>query len=273
MKRQAVLPVLTGIAYFGLFLYLSVYDLPFSGYLTAREIRALVISGARIGPLPAFFIPAWCLRALYPDKSGSILIRLTEAGLCIACGWTLVDFESWILSEILLTAGTSLLFYGLLSILPLPQLTERRKKILWLGIVITAGSFFTVQLMKCLWGRPRFVAILQEGATFREWFHIAGFALRRDFYRSFPSGHTVSASAIFFITFLPDLFEDLPQKPWIYWTASFLFTFLVALSRIMAGMHFITDVMAGFGVYMIWYLALVIRFQIRENEGAAGGNK
>ena len=74
---------------------------------------------------------------------------------------------------------------------------------------------------------------------------------------------------MFFITFLPDLFPDLPQKPWIYWTISFLFTVFVAFSRIMAGMHFISDVMAAFGVYMIWYLVLTVRFQITEerNEG------
>jgi membrane-associated phospholipid phosphatase len=269
MKRRIVLPVLTGIAYFCLFLMAAKYDMPLSKHLTARQISAVVLTGARIGPLPVFFTPAWCLRALFPKPQKQILFRLIEAALCITCGWNLIEPKTFILSEILSVAGASLLFYGLLEILPLPELTERRRKLLWLGIVITTGAFLSVQLMKCIWGRPRFIAILQEGASFREWFHIAGFAFRKDFYRSFPSGHTVSAAAMFFITFLPDLFPDLPQKPWIYWTISFLFTVFVAFSRIMAGMHFISDVMAAFGVYMIWYLVLTIRFQITEerNEG------
>lgn len=266
MKRRIVLPVLTVIAYFCLFLAAAQYDMPLSQYLTARQMAAVVLTGARIGPLPVFFTPAWCLRALSPKPQKQILFRLIEAALCITCGWTLIDPKSLLLSEILSTAGASLLFYALLEILPLPELTERRKKLLWLGIVITTGAFLSVQLMKCIWGRPRFIAVLQEGASFREWFHIAGFAFRRDYYRSFPSGHTVSAAALFFITFLPELFPDLPQKPWIYWIVSFLFTVFVAFSRIMAGMHFISDVMAAFGIYMVWYLALTVWFQTTEER-------
>ena len=254
-----------GIAYIALFLALSRYDLHVSEYLTEREISLIVFAGERFGPAPVYLIPAWCLRALSAQKQTKTGYILIEAVLCIWAGWLAVYPESYSLSVILIILVIAALVFGLVYALPLPELTPRNRKILQLGLMITAGAFFTVQFMKFLWGRPRYVAILNENADFAEWFRIAGFALREDYYKSFPSGHTVSASAIFFITFLPDLFPSLTQKPWIWWGISFLYTFAVAFSRIMAGMHFVTDVMAAFGVYMMWYLVLTIRFDRQEH--------
>ena len=105
MKRRIVLPVLTVIAYFCLFLMAAKYDMPLSEHLTARQISAVVLTGARIGPLPVFFAPAWCLRALFPKPQKQILFRLIEAALCITCGWNLIDPEQFILSEILSSAA------------------------------------------------------------------------------------------------------------------------------------------------------------------------
>ena len=266
MKRKVLLILCAGIAYIALFLALSRYDLHVSEYLTEREISLIVLAGERFGPAPVCVIPAWCLRALSSERKKKTTYILAEAVLCIYAGWLAVYPESYGLPVILMILVIAALVFGLIYALPLPELTPRNKKILQLGLMITAGSFFTVQLMKFLWGRPRYVAILNDGADFAEWFRIEGLALRDDYYKSFPSGHTVSASAIFFITYLPDLFPSLPQKPWIWWGISFLFTFAVAFSRVMAGMHFVTDVMAAFGVYMMWYLVLALRFERQEDR-------
>ena len=266
MKRKVLLILCAGIAYIALFHALSRYDLHVSEYLTEREISLIVFTGERFGPAPVYLIPAWCLRALSSEKQTKTGYILIEAVLCIWAGWLAVYPKSYDLSVILIILVIAALVFGLVYALPLPELTPRNRKILRLGLMITAGSFFTVQFMKFLWGRPRYVAIQNEGVDFAEWFQIAGFALRDDYYKSFPSGHTVSASAIFFLTYLPDLFPELPQKPWIWWGTAFLYTFAVAFSRIMASMHFVSDVMAAFGVYMMWYLVLSLRFEQEENR-------
>ena len=266
MKRKILLILSAGIAYIALFLMLSQYDLHVSRYLTEREISLIVFAGERFGPMPVYLIPAWCLRALSSETKTKTLYMLAEAALCIAAGWVAVYPELYSLTEVLMILFIAALAFGLVCILPLPELSPRSRKILRLGIMITAGSFFTVQFMKLLWGRPRYVAILNDGADFAEWFRIAGFALREDYYKSFPSGHTVSAAALFFITYLPDLFPSLPQKPWIWWGTAFLYTFAVAFSRIMASMHFVSDVMAAFGVYMMWYLVFSLRFEQEESR-------
>lgn len=263
MKKNRFTPLLIGFVYLTVFLLLSEYDFQISDFLTDYEVRAIVLLGARIGPLPAMLVPAYCFRTL-DEWEDNRIFQLGSIGCALGGAFMAVvpDFSSMLDLLLLIIVWAGL--FAFVRWLPIPDESERHRRVLYLGILITAVSFLLVQVMKFTWGRPRFVAVVNEGADFTEWFRIAGFALRDDYYRSFPSGHTVSASAIFFIVFLPDLFPSLEDHRTACWVIAITYTAFVAFTRIMAGMHFVSDVMAACGVYLLTY---AVTMKIAEKKG------
>ena len=73
-------------------------------------------------------------------------------------------------------------------------------------------------------------------------------------FKSFPSGHTVAAATSFGLIILPDMFTKLNNKKikWLFWVIPIVYTILVAISRIVAAAHYLSDVtfggFIGFGV-------------------------
>ena len=65
--------------------------------------------------------------------------------------------------------------------------------------------------------------------------------------KSFPSGHTFSAAVIYSLLCLPSLFDKL-NKPWIkalFYVGTIGYTAFVAISRILVGAHYMSDVLMG----------------------------
>ncbi len=59
-----------------------------------------------------------------------------------------------------------------------------------------------------------------------------------DAYKSFPSGHTRSAAATFYLAAMADVLGINKKKKAALWCFAAAFTCAVALSRIMVGAHF-----------------------------------
>lgn len=235
------------------FVLASRYDMAVSSALTDSGLDFIVYLGDRLGFLPAFLVPAWCIMAMGEIKEPKWAYRFVSVGFCACAAYIMVKPDLGSMSGMMLLIVTWALFYMIINAIPNPECTDRNITLMRLGILITFSTFITVQFLKMLWGRPRFIAIQGGEADFAEWFRIAGLAWRDDYYRSFPSGHTAGAASIFFITFLPEMYPALPQKKWAYWVFSVLYTLFVAVSRIIAGMHFISDVTAGCAIYLIWH--------------------
>lgn len=68
-----------------------------------------------------------------------------------------------------------------------------------------------------------------------------------DAFKSFPSGHTCAAGSVYCIMLLPDIFEFKKDKvkTGLCWGLPVLLVALVAISRIMVGAHYLTDVTMG----------------------------
>lgn len=132
----------------------------------------------------------------------------------------------------------------------------------WAIVILVASALSNgiVQGLKLFWGRMRYCAmnVLNNFDDYSPWYVIHGkrtiseqqvlLGLLKDSYNSFPSGHTCAATSSFLLICLPALF-----KKWnTTWGKLFCFgipsiyTFLVALSRIMCGAHFLTDVLFSF---------------------------
>ena len=120
-----------------------------------------------------------------------------------------------------------------------------------------ALSSLIVTLLKGPFGRPRFRAMNYAGdfSYYTRWYVLNGQPdkdwMRETFYstdscKSFPSGHTQSAAIIYCIVMLKDAFGITSKKKIaLLWGSATVWTGLVALSRIMVGAHFFSDVLVG----------------------------
>ena len=253
-KRYLVLAM---AVYFILMVVLSRYDLDFSVRMTDGASALLIEAGRRIGPLPALLIPAFSLYTLGEFMKQPPL-KVLSALLCAGAGYSIT---LPLLNEpvsVVLCLMFSVLIYNCLRMLPLPEDTKKNRTILWIGVFCVAFGFLLIQLMKYIWGRPRYKAIVLEDAEFRTWLYIEGFEIRNDLYRSFPSAHAFCSAASFLLVFLPDLYPDESFRRSLCVLTAVLFTGFTMLSRIIASMHFISDVMAGTGLFLLTFLIAVL---------------
>lgn len=126
-------------------------------------------------------------------------------------------------------------------------------------LIISAISNAFVQGLKLFWGRTRFRAMNymgdEEFTHYTNWFNInkdkfatvEEVAYQKDFYRSFPSGHSCAGASAFLLVLLPCIIKKANTPGWkiTFMTFASVYTFLVMLSRIVAGAHFFTDVFVG----------------------------
>ncbi|NCB48159.1 MAG: phosphatase PAP2 family protein [Clostridia bacterium] len=127
-----------------------------------------------------------------------------------------------------------------------------------LAVLIVAGiSNGIVQGSKLIFDRTRYRAMIYEGYTnfeyYTNWFIIntnkfsSTSTFYSDFFKSFPSGHTCAAASTFLLILLPNFLQKVDTKKWKVFFYSFasIYTLIVALSRLIGGAHFFTDVFIG----------------------------
>ena len=137
----------------------------------------------------------------------------------------------------------------------------------WAIVVIVSAIIANgiVQGIKLFWGRMRYRAMNLIGDTsgFTPWYSINGkpaltdeqllLGLTSDSFKSFPSGHTCAAASLFCLICLPSVLDKYSNKTSkiLCWTIPTVYTIIVALTRIMCGAHFFTDVLIGGSVCFI----------------------
>jgi membrane-associated phospholipid phosphatase len=183
------------------------------------------------------------------------------------------------------------------------------KKLLWFALFYLFIAVFVngvIMGMKELWARERFrvmVGALDRSAVpngnyqgFTPWYLPQGFADRApayvvsmenidttvfghtgDAFKSFPSGHSGAAAAIMALIILPDIFPKTlgGWKKKLLWIFPLAYIGAVALSRIIVGAHYLSDVTfggfigIGFAVLMRWVLISGVKNLNQEPEAVA----
>ncbi len=121
------------------------------------------------------------------------------------------------------------------------------KRPLFTAAVIGAGvmtaQLLTVDIMKNLWGRVRFRDLLSLGSCdgFTAWFVING----KNGNKSFPSGHTAGAGMSYLLMLLPFIDKKREKYRAVYFWCPFIYTSAVALTRLVMGAHYLSDVTVG----------------------------
>ncbi|WP_189007918.1 phosphatase PAP2 family protein [Deinococcus roseus] len=143
------------------------------------------------------------------------------------------------LDRVAVTASTvgSVYVMGGFTLLLVFVLWEKNRRISFYFLLSTLGAAVINSASKLVFGRPRphlWEWIVQEQA------------------QSFPSGHAMYAAAV--ATALVCMLWHTRYR-WPMVVLGGLFTFLVGLSRMYLGVHYPTDVLAGWAAGMAWSLA------------------
>jgi len=131
---------------------------------------------------------------------------------------------------------------------------RRQSHALALVVVSTAGGFFLAQALKLVFARPRPDLVPHLAVVYSS---------------SFPSGHSMF-SAVVYLTLgalLSQLVEERTLKAYFLGVACFL-TFLVGLSRVYLGVHYPTDVLAGWAAGLAWALMCWMAASYLQRRGA-----
>jgi undecaprenyl-diphosphatase len=133
-------------------------------------------------------------------------------------------------------------------------LSGRRRDAVHLGVGVVAGTILS-NLLKIGFNRPRpSIASVPEV-----------------FSASFPSGHaTMSAVVYLTLAVMLALHEDNKALRGLYLIAAVVLTFVVGLSRIYLGVHYPTDVLAGWCLGTAWAIACAVVSEWWRNRSANG---
>lgn len=140
--------------------------------------------------------------------------------------------------------GTGLTFLYLGSLIKIPE--ELKKTLVIISIAGFAVNFVQLELIetiKMFWGRVRFRDMITEPdyASFTAWFRPNGI----NGHKSFPSGHTASASMSYLMMLLPFTTKRWKNNELICFIIPFIYTSAVAFTRLVMGAHFLSDVTVG----------------------------
>lgn len=103
---------------------------------------------------------------------------------------------------------------------------------------IAVSVLVIINIMKFIWGRPRFYNLNDVDTFYSPWYLPQWFSGNR----SFPSGHTANATTTFMLSiYFPK------QRKWLCPLLA-LWIAVIAVSRVFAGAHFVTDVLFGCAV-------------------------
>lgn len=132
-------------------------------------------------------------------------------------------------------------------------LITRNRRAMWLVIVATGGGLLISSVLKYLIERPR---------------PELGSQLSNVYTTSFPSGHSMM-SAVVYLT-LGSLLANVVKRRRLklyFLAVALLATFLVGVSRVYMGVHWPTDVLAGWTAGLVWAILCWLVARQLERRG------
>ena len=239
--------LIVGIIYILAFLYCSTYDLPVSLWLTSHANEGFIYFGRCISILPGVYVGCFCAGALANNSKRTIKYFYTLIALIMAFV-VVYEFSHYsgnqFISVISILVGIILFIVTMLLTKQLTVDNLQKKRLLQMGILLLAITNIIIECLKLIWGRPRFYSLVNPQAEFVPWLTISGIA-SGDAFKSFPSGHTANATLILWYSFLPIIIPSLKKYHKLLVAVGLGWIICTATSRIMAGDHFLSDVMIG----------------------------
>lgn len=150
---------------------------------------------------------------------------------------------------------------------------DNMKKVIVLLLVTVCLELLVITVVKEVWSRPRMRMIVQmREVSFQPWWiignelkdHLMNFGVAAEEFRSFPSGHTGNAACAILLTTLPFISTRFQGKENVLFWIGVGIAMIVALSRIIAGAHFLSDVTIGLTITFIIEMIVVNKIFKKE---------
>ncbi len=223
------------------------------------------------GTLTAFMGGSILLRiALQPEKKtfkailGIVLLMIPTLLLGLGFWGDAMGMQADAEVNIMLAAVMALISLIVVQIILQQIAPEKLKPLkpfaqtaLWLFLLAN----LVVWAIKILWGRWTYRDILEVGdlTLFTPWYLPQG----SNGHHSFISGHTANAFCVLPLTML---FRKDPKRHTIAWVAVLLWGVVAALSRVVIGAHFPSDVLFAAAVTLLIFVLLQRRFLKKAEE-------
>mgnify|MGYP004694282261 CR=1 FL=1 len=139
-------------------------------------------------------------------------------------------------------------------------------------LVVTMLQVGVLSLLKKIGCRPRFryltdPSLNTEGDVFRAWYQFQPFKKHGDFFKSWPSGHTATATVTLLLGILsPNFRFHFRGEQYAFFSLGLLYTFVIAYSRIRCGAHYLSDVSTALFLTSGLILVTLYCFDLFENR-------
>ncbi len=231
-----------------------------------ENVMAIIMES--VGIFPPFIFVASTFAVLFFLVKGEDKNRVLKKILCVvgaALVYVVYGFMAVenLLESKLLRGAVGLGAAAVLT--PLNLLIFRKKSqdslkrlsifLIFASIVAVVSSVISINVLKYIWGRPRYREMMADGdfalKAFTPWYKINGFTLHG--HHSFPSGHTCSAANLLVLCALGEVFSEQEKKTTMYAFFCAVYIFAMAYSRMVLGAHFLSDVAGGFFIGFLTY--------------------
>lgn len=183
------------------------------------------------------------------DYNKILIILISFLFIAFPIGSSITTLKYFGITNIFLSLIIALLYYAVVYFIVKNIKIENQKKVLdySLFVIISIVTIFiTFNVMKSIWGRMRFYAMLDINnfSNFTNWWVITSNEVTDDIFKSFPSGHTSAGATTLVLIFIPEIFREKISTNLAKFFRIFpiAWTILVMYSRIFDGAHFLSDV-------------------------------
>ena len=156
--------------------------------------------------------------------------------------------------QIIIYVLTAILFAGVVYLvfkIP-PETLRKYRRAAGVVALLVFTEVILVNSLKSLWARPR-MRSMESFEQFKYWWQINGPVPMNEELRSFPSGHT--ANAFIMVAFLSFLDKNKAKLYRNFAIFAFIWCGLTALSRVVLGAHFLSDVVfSGYLTVVLYFL-------------------